>query len=301
MLPCRKFRARNLRLQLLTYLSVSSAVSSPEKMFRNSFLSLASGFTKDADLVPLVLTVGTSKDRSSFHVELNSLKLRKTKAPAYDRDTTVVIPQGPFKVKNSGTGKTNFFYQQDNLYLCLKEEGGKGLWGIPFDKKICGTACNVDYYANGKIQFLFGAGSRIYLIDRLGRFVKGFPVDLGKEILIGPDVYDFNSTNKYNIMVLHKDKTIEMYNLKGQKPSSWKGIKSEETIKSLPERLILGDKPCWVVRTSIRTMIYPFNGGEALTREKGDKMIRPDSKVRVIDDNTVEFECYDGKTRKLVL
>ena len=102
-------------------------------------------------------------------------------------------------------------------------------------------------------------------------------------------------------MVLHKDKTIEMYNLKGQKPSSWKGIKSEETIKSLPERLILGDKSCWVVRTSIRTMIYPFNGGEALTREEGDKMIRPDSKVRVIDDNTIEFECYDGKTRKVVL
>lgn len=283
------------------FLSVSSVVSSPEKMFRKSFLSLASGFTKDADLVPLVLTVGTSKDHSSFHVELKSLKLRKTKAPAFDRDTTVVIPQGPFEVRNSGTGKTNFFYQQDNLYLCLKEEGGKGLWGIPFDKKICGTTCNVDYYANGKIQFLFGAGSKIYLIDRLGRFVKGFPVDLGKEILIGPDVYDFNSTNKYNIMVLHKDKTIEMYNLKGQKPSSWKGIKSEETIKSLPERLILGDKSCWVVRTSIRTMIYPFNGGEALTREEGDKMIRPDSKVRVIDDNTIEFECYDGKTRKLVL
>jgi hypothetical protein len=48
-------------------------------------------------------------------------------------------------------------------------------------------------------------------------------------------VYDFNGAKAYNIMVLHKDNTIEMYNLKGRKPSSWKTIAAPETIKSLPE------------------------------------------------------------------
>ena len=42
--------------------------------------------------------------------------------------------------------------------------------------------------ANGKIQFCFCAGSSVYLIDRLGRFVSGFPVDLGKTVLLGPSV-----------------------------------------------------------------------------------------------------------------
>jgi hypothetical protein len=190
----------------------------------------------------------------------------------------------------------NRFYQNSHLSLCLSENG-KDLWGVPFKEPICGTAQNVDYYANGKLQIIFGAGSRIYMIDRLGRYVTGFPVDLKKEILIGPDVYDFNGTKKYNIMVLHKDNTLEMYNLKGEKPASWKGIRAEETIKALPERISVGGNSFWVVRTSIQTLIYPFYGGEPFTVFKGDQMIRPDSDIKIIDGMTVEVACYDGKRR----
>jgi hypothetical protein len=202
---------------------------------------------------------------------------------------------------NSATGKVNLFYQNSHGSLCLQEEGGKGLWGVPFDGKLCGTAHNVDYYANGKLQIIFGSGSRIHVIDRLGRFVSGFPVDLGKDILIGPDVYDFNGTRAYNIMVLHKDNTIEMYNLKGNKPSSWKGIIAPETIKALPQRIEVGGNSFWVVRTSVQTLIYPFSGGNAVTTFKGDQMIRPDSEVKVNDASSVSVSCYDGQTRTVKL
>jgi hypothetical protein len=195
----------------------------------------------------------------------------------------------------------NTFYQNQHGSLCLQEEEGKGLWGVPFKGKLCGTAHNVDYYANGKLQIIFGSGSSIYIIDRLGRFVGGFPVDLGKEILIGPDVYDFNGTRAYNIMVLHKDNTIEMYNLKGRKPSSWKTITAPETIKGLPEQVVVGGNTFWVVRTSVQTLIYPFGGGNAVTVFKGDQMIRPDSEVRVVDGTSVSVDCYDGKSRTLKL
>ena len=139
----------------------------------------------------------------------------------------------------------------------------------------------------------------MYLIDRLGRYVSGFPLSLGKDVLLGPDIYDFNGTRKYNIMVLHKDNTVQMYNLKGDKPAAWKGITSSETIKNLPERLVVGGNTFWVVRTSIQTLIYPFYGGEPLTTFTGNQMIRPDSAVKAIDASTVDFTCYDGKVRTL--
>ena len=141
----------------------------------------------------------------------------------------------------------------------------------------------------------------MYLIDRLGRFVKGFPVDLGKEILLGPQPYDFNGVNKYTALVLHKDNTIEMYNLKGQKPESWKGIKVEETIKALPEAITVGGKTFWVVRTSIQTLIFPFVGGDPVTKFEGDKKIRPDGQITVLDVSSVEVECYDGRRRTVKL
>lgn len=254
-----------------------------------------------ADYCPLIFSIGKNKKGLEMDLKMPELTLLKTKAPEHDRDTTVTVPQGPFRVKNSGTGRMNLFYQNSHGAICLQEEDGKGIWGVPFKGRLCGTAQNVDFYANGKLQILFGSGSKVYLIDRLGHYVNGFPLDLGKEILVGPDVYDFSGTRAYNIMVLHKDNTIEMYNLKGKRPSTWKTITAPETIKGLPERVMVGGNTFWVVRTSIQTLIYPFGGGNALTSFKGDQMIRPDSEVRVLDALSVSVDCYDGKTRTVKL
>ena len=288
------------KVSFVSYLSLTEDHKALDNTFKTSFLEMISPIYEGAEYCPMVFSVAPGKETPVLSMEMKKFQLTKTKAPTFERDTVVVVPKGPFEVKNSGTGKMNSFYQNSHLSLCLSENG-KDLWGVPFKEPICGTAQNVDYFANGKLQVIFGAGSSIYVIDRLGRYVSGFPVNLGKEILIGPDVYDFNGSKKYNIMVLHKDNTVEMYNLKGQKPASWKGIKANETIKSLPEKISVGGSTFWGVRTSLQTLIFPFYGGEPLTVFTGNQMIRPDSAVKVVDDTTVEVSCYDGKTRTVKL
>ena len=283
------------------YFSFSEDRDELQTCLKPEILTYISPYMKDADCAPAVLTVGKDGDGLYYTLDMLSLQMKKTKAPSFERDTTVVVPSGPFKVKNSHTGKMNTFYQNAQNALCLRDENGKDLWGVPFGKPICGTVHNVDYYANGKLQYLFGAGNSIYLIDRLGRYVNGFPLELGEEIVLGPDVYDFSGARKYNIMVLHKDNTIRMYNLKGKMPQAWKGITAAETIKALPERLTLSGKDFWVVRTSIQTLIFPFYGGESLTVYEGDLKIRPDSEVKIADGTSVQVSCYDGKIRTVKL
>ena len=255
----------------------------------------------ESEYAPVVYAIGKDKSGLNTSLEIQGLSLKKSKAPEFERDTTVVVPAGPFKVMNSQTGKMNTFYQNAQKSICLRDENGKDLWGVPFGKPLCGTAHTLDYYANGKLQIIFASGSKVYLIDRLGRYVGGFPIDLGKDILLGPDVYDFAGVKRYNILVLHKDNTVEMYNLKGKKPEEWKGIAAPETVKSLPEALTLGGKTFWVVRTSIQTLIYPFYGGEPLTSFEGDSKIRPDSVVKALDGSSVEVSCYNGKTKTIKL
>ena len=102
-------------------------------------------------------------------------------------------------------------------------------------------------------------------------------------------------------MVLHKDNTVEMYNLKGQKPASWKGIRPSETVKALPERMVVSGSTFWVVRTSIQTLIYPFYGGDPLTAFSGNEMIRPDSEVKPLEGGAVDVLCYDGRHRTVQL
>ena len=286
---------------LVAYFSLGEYPAGHKDIFTNPVAEALKPLYQGCDYCPAVFAVTKGKNGVVGRLRVPRLEMMKSKAPQVERDTTIVIPQGPFKVKNSATGKTNLLYQNEHGAICLKEEDGKGLWGVPFKDKMCGAVGEVDYYANCKIQFVFAAGSKIYIIDRLGNYVNGFPIDLGKEILLGPDVYDFNKKKAYNIMVLHKDFTVDMYNLKGKKPDSWKGISAPERIKELPERLEVGGSTYWVVRTSIQTLIYPFYGGSPLTTFTGDKMILPKSEVAVVDGTSVSVECYDGQKRTVVL
>ncbi|MDO5442684.1 MAG: hypothetical protein Q4G10_03345 [Bacteroidia bacterium] len=226
--------------------------------------------------------------------------IEKASTPAVVTDAVIDVPQGPFKVKNSGTGATNLLAQRENYYLSLLEEDGKGIWSVPFSEPLCGAVESIDYYANGKLQFLFAAGSKLYLLDRLGRFVSGFPSELGKPVLLGPSAYDFSGAGGYSVMVLHNDNTIGMYNIHGVKPEKWQGITSDETIIALPELLKVGGSSYWAVRTAVQTQIFPFYGGEPVYRQEGAKSIRRDSNLE-IEGDSIKVVCNDGKTRNIKL
>ena len=187
---------------------------------------------------------------------------------------SVEVPAGPFEVINSTTGRINTFYQNEQLSLCLKDENGKGVWGVPFKTPLCGRVCNIDYYGNGRIQFLFASASSLYLMDRLGRFVQGFPASLGKEVLLGPDVYDFTGEHAYRVMILHTDNTLEMYNLHGQKPEGWKTIQPDGSILALPQMVEFKDVKYWLVRTSAGDRVYPLLGGDRVSQSLENKIVK---------------------------
>ena len=286
---------------LLAYGSLTDAPRILSDLFAKGVAAALETYVTGSAYAPALAGIDLASGTPEIRISLEKRALKGNKVQVLERDTTVVIPSGPFPVLNSATGKTNTFYQNASLSLCLNEENGKGVWGVPFKMPICGYVESIDYYANGKVQFLFAAGSGLYLIDRLGRFVGGFPVDLGKPVLLGPKAYDFTGAHGYSVMVLHRDNSLELYNLHGQKPQGWKGIQAPETVKALPELLVIKDKRYWAVRTSIRTLVYGFDGGEPLTREDGGKMIRPDSQLTPTSRGALTVDCYDGKTRDIKL
>lgn len=285
---------------LVAYNSFSENPEMASGLFSGALSDQLSAFVRGSGYAPAFLGLDLSGSLPSYKLRLDKRALKGTKVQVLERDTTVVVPTGLFPVQNYTTGKTNYLYQNEHLSICLNDENGKGVWGIPFKERLCGVVENIDYYNNGKIQFLFAAGSKLYLLDRLGHWVNGFPVELGKAVLLGPAAYDFTGAHGYTVMVLHKDNTLEMYNLHGQKPADWKGIKAPETVKSLPELVTVNGRSYWVVRTSVRSLVYGFYGGEPLTKDEGGKMIKPDSPVTP-KGKGVSVECYDGRTRDIKL
>lgn len=284
----------------ILYYSVNEDGCNNTGAFSASAARRLSAELEGCDIMPAFLTLASDK-KGGVSIEASLLKadMKRMKAPQSENDVHISVPSGPFTVKNSATGKENKLQQNKNFSLSLRDENGKGVWTVPFGESLCGCVANVDYFANGKIQYLFGAGSKIYLLDRLGHFVSPFPVDLGKKIVLGPAAYDFSGTKKYNILVLHEDNTIRMYNLQGRTPQGWEDITSEDTIVSLPERVVCGGKSVWVVRTSRQTIIYPFMGGESLSKFTGDSMLRPDAEVKFQEGGVLTAVSYNGKTQKI--
>ena len=284
----------------VAYASLSDAPTVASELFTASLAQPVLSFVKGAGFAPAAASLDLSGERPHMRIQLETRALKGTKVQVLERDTVVVVPGGLFPVTNFATGKTNYLYQNAHQAICLRDENNKDVWGVPFKETLCGRVQTIDFYHNKKLQWLFCAGSKMYLMDRLGRWVNGFPVALKKPVLLGPDVYDFTGAGGYTVMILHKDNSLERYNLHGEKVAGWKGIRAPETVKNLPELLDLGGKRYWVVRTSIQTLIYPFEGGEPLYKAEGGKMLKPDAQLTPASKG-VNAECYDGKTREIKL
>ena len=280
---------------LAAYFSAGAAQG--ESIFTPAMLSAVSATLDGAAFEPCFLVC--SGDGFQFDVTRVPF-INRTSTPAVVSDAAVEVPAGPFEVQNSGTGGTNLLAQQSNYYLSFKEMDGKGIWSVPFSGPLCGRVESIDYYANGKIQFLFASGSKLYLLDRLGRFVSGFPAELGKEVLLGPEAYDFTGAKGYTAAVLHTDNTIGIYNLHGVAPDGWKGIAPDEKIIALPELVTVDGVRYWAVRTAVQTQIFPFDGGDPVYRQDGARSIRRDSALEV-DGKNLKVTCNDGKTRNIKL
>ena len=211
----------------------------------------------------------------TLSIDCVTVRAARGKASEGAATVSIDVPRGPFKVTNSGTGKENTFSQADNMALQLRDENGKTLWSIPFQTPLCGRVEEVDYYANGRIQFLFASGSRLYLIDRLGRIVSGFPSETGKAIALGPAVYDFTGAHGYTAVVLHEDNTVGMYDLHGKVRDGWAGIACESAMTALPELVTVEGKRYWIARTSAaEPSVYGFMGGEPLAKGEARKVLK---------------------------
>lgn len=217
----------------------------------------------------------------------------------YD-ETVVVVPEGPFEVKNFVNGKKNYLQQLGDNKIRLLDENKRGVWTIPFGTKISGYVAQVDHFKNDKLQMIFCSDNKLYMLDRLGRWVKPYPVTLSKNVLLGPRVYDFNKTKEYTLVVLHTDNTIGMYDMNGKALESWTPVQLGEKIKGLPELMDMDGARYWVIRTGYQTIICNENGSPVADFSK-KRRLTADTKVEKTSGKEVVVMNMEGKEMVLNL
>ncbi len=166
----------------------------------------------------------------------------------------------PVAVKNHNTGATEWFVQDRNNLIYLLDASYKKLWQANVDGAITSDIVQVDCYKNGRLQILFSTDKSIYLIDRNGVCVKGYPVHLPATTERGITLCDYEKDKNYRIFAPCTDQKIYLYGIDGKRVSGWGVPRCNDEIASRVEHIRIGSKDFILVADLTHLYIWNRKG-----------------------------------------
>lgn len=178
------------------------------------------------------------------------------------------VSMKPVPVINHNTGERELFVQDEAHTVYLLNTSGRVLWKRPVDGKINSEVYQVDALKNGKLQYLFSTSGRLYLIDRNGDPVTGFPVVLPSACERGITVFDYDNNRNYRIFVPGTDQKVSLYDIKGKPVKGWESPKADKKIMTRVQHYRVVDKDYIVYADRYRLYILDRKGKERVRVSK---------------------------------
>ncbi len=135
------------------------------------------------------------------------------------------IAAKPKIVRNHSDKSLETLVQLEDGSLSLISRSGQILWNadIP-DGPLVSEPIQIDYFKNGKLQYFMADAKNLYLVDRLGRMVEGFPIkmfDAGNQEIAFVNVIDYDNTRKYRFLVADNRGKVYLMDKTGGKLKGW--------------------------------------------------------------------------------
>lgn len=269
-------------------------------VFKKKYASVLQKLTGMVNFSSVCARIYNENSMLKADIDVYGANLEKLPAPETGQqpfivaDSTIKVENGIFELKDFISGGKCYLEQLDNYNLRYMNGARKGLWTIQFDEPLCGYVEQIDFFGNGKLQMLFAAGDKLYLLDRLGRIVGGFPVEFATPVVLGPKVtglYD----GVYSIMVLDEKNRVAIYKVERNRLSPPTEIVCGEFVKELPELVTIENEDYLFVRTVTQTKIFTIQGYEITGKEKRGR-IAPDGQIKILENSKIEYMGTDGKT-----
>ncbi|MCK0122781.1 ribonuclease HII [Gelidibacter sp. F2691] len=127
----------------------------------------------------------------------------------------------------------------NNLYLISKD--GKVQWKKQLKSRILGRVEQMDIFKNGRLQLAFATQNEVYVLDRNGKDVGGFPLKFKDKITQPLSVFDYDNNRDYRLMVTQGNSVL-MYDKKGKIVSGFTYRKAEQPINTQPQHFRIGKK-----------------------------------------------------------
>lgn len=199
--------------------------------------------------------------------------------PVYEQETAAVwesrlgapVIRGPFLVKNHYTGGPEIVLQDAENRLLLLANTGKVLWEVKLDGPVEGEIAQVDLYKNRKLQMVFSTSAKLYVLDRNGNHVDGFPVSFSEKASAPVAVADYDNSRDYRFFIPFRSGKTAVYDSRGELVEGWNYTDPEAPLAT----------PIEHIRVRTKDYLFAVNaaGSIRLLDRKGD--IRHNTEARL--------------------
>ena len=115
----------------------------------------------------------------------------------------------PYLLKTHAHRNFDMIVQDSTNTIYYLDPSQNALWTETLDGPIQGNIYPIDYYRNGKIQYLLATNQQVYILDRTGASIPGFPKTLPDNVQIDHlNLIDYDLSKNYRIGITDVDGNI---------------------------------------------------------------------------------------------
>lgn len=193
----------------------------------------------------------------------------------------------PQMVRNHRSGKTNIivFDETNNMYLL--DHVGRIQWKLPLVEAPAGEVFMVDYYNNGKYQYLFNTVNYVYLVDLNGNYVADFPAKLIAPSTSPMALIDYDNDGNYRLLIALEDNKVYNYNLQLSGVEGWDKVQATGTVHKPIQYLRNGGKDY--------LLVCDDQGHVKITDRRGRERITPGSEIHLAENSRFYINRTNSK------
>ena len=200
----------------------------------------------DSDQYPLIGVQAVGENNfTQFRITAQSNNPKQSKnstVSQYNFNLDAAVLSAPKWLKNHRNKTMDVVVQDINNVLYLFSNTGTLFWKKELPGKIIGDIKQVDLYKNGRLQMAFRTENRFMILDRNGRIVAPFNLEVPDELPIQPlAVFDYDQNRKYRFL-LSQGKSLLMYDGNGKKVSGFKLKSLQYPLMQPPKHIRLDSK-----------------------------------------------------------
>lgn len=220
---------------------------------------------------------------TNFYLKYNSSFIEEKSFTWETRLDGEVIAK-PFQVTDHTNNTKKILAFDDNQQMYMVNMQGDIIWKIKLAENIISNVHQVDYYKNGKIQYLFNTENYLYLIDLNGNNVADYPVKLPARATNGVAVFDYNNRKDYRIFIACDDNRIYNLDINGKNVRGWNKVKTKGNV-SVPVQHYISSKKDYII-------IEEDNGIVHIVNRRGNRRIN----ISKNPENSIRSDIYLNKT-----